>query len=114
MLNDVGFEEGAVNLPNKGFIPDLPAFLAVEVPAIVDGNGIHGISLGEIMPKGFIGLLANQVAIHDLTAETAITGSRDLALQALLVDPIVDKAGAAEKMLECMLELQKDYLGYIE
>jgi alpha-galactosidase len=53
------------------------------------------------------------VAIHDMTAEAVLSGSRDVVLQALLVDPIVDKADAAEKLLDAMLEKQKQYLGYI-
>lgn len=114
ILEDMGFEEGAVNIPNKGFIPDLPEFMAVEVPAVVNRNGVHGVPIGDILPKGFAGLLHNQVAIHDLIAETVLTSSREVALQALLVDPIIDKVGAAEKMLDFMLELQKKFLGYIK
>ncbi|MFQ5627568.1 MAG: alpha-glucosidase [bacterium] len=114
ILNDAGFEETAVNIPNAGLIPDLPEFIAVEAPAVVNKVGIHGIPIGNLLPKGFTGLLYNQVAIHSMTAETVLTGSRDIALQALLVDPIVDKVSAAEKMLDHILEVQKSYLGYIK
>jgi alpha-galactosidase len=65
------------------------------------------------MPRGFGGLLANQVAVHDLTAQAIIDGSKDLALQALLVDPVVDRVGAAEPLIEKMIELQPEYLGYL-
>jgi len=114
ILNDAEYEEGAVNIPNKGLIPDFPEFMVVEVPAMVNKEGVHGIPIGDKLPKGFTGLLYNQVAIHKLTADTVLSGSREIALQALLVDPIVDKVGAAEKMLDTMLELQKDYLGYLK
>jgi alpha-galactosidase len=113
ILTDSGHEELAVNLPNKGLIDNLPEFIVVEVPAIVDKNGVHGVPLGEL-PKGFAGLLYNQVAVHDMTAEAVLTGSREAALQALLVDPVVDKVEAAEQLLDTMLELQKEYLGYIK
>jgi len=113
ILSHDEFEEGAVNIPNKGFILDFPEFMVVEVPAMVNKEGVHGIPIGDKLPKGFTGLLYNQVAIHKLTADTVLSGSREIALQALLVDPIVDKVGAAEKMLDTMLELQQDYLGYI-
>ena len=114
IITDSGYEEAAVNVPNKGFIADFPDFMVVEVPAIVNKDGVHGISIKEHLPPGFVGLLYNQVAIHSLTAETILQGSRDVALQALLADPIVDKVGAAEKMLDHMLDLQKDYLSYID
>lgn len=113
ILTDAGYEEAAVNLPNKGLIDHLPEYLVVEVPAVVDKTGVHGVKLGEL-PKGFSGLLQNQVAVHDLTAEACLTGSRELVLQALLVDPVVDKVGAAEKMMDAMLDLQSEYLGYIK
>jgi len=113
MLMNSGYEEAAVNLPNKGIIKTLPDWIAVEVPAVVDGKGVHGVSLGEL-PRGFGALLYNQVAIHDMTAEAILSGSRDIVLQALLVDPIVDKADAAEKLMDVMLVKQGQYLDYIK
>ena len=113
ILTDERYEEAAVNVPNAGFIEQLPEFIVVEVPAMIDSSGVQGIALGEL-PSGFAGLLRNQVAVHDLTAEAIIHRSRDLALQALLVDPVIDAFGATEQMLDTMIELQVDYLGYLE
>jgi alpha-galactosidase len=84
----------------------------VEVPATVDKNGVHGVKLGSL-PRGIAGLLSNQIATNDLTAEVAITGSRDLVMQALLLDPLVDSISRAEALLATMLDLQKPYLNYI-
>jgi alpha-galactosidase len=114
ILTDAGEEEAAVNLPNRGpLIDNLPEYLVVEVPAVVDRRGIHGIRLGS-MPRGFVGLLSNQIAVHDLTAEAVLQQSRELALQALLVDPVVDSVRAAEQTLETILDLQEPYLGYLK
>ncbi|MBN1837683.1 MAG: alpha-glucosidase [Spirochaetales bacterium] len=112
ILTDSHQEEMAVNVPNRGYIDNLPADMVVEVPATVDRHGVHPVSLGKI-PKGFAGLLNNQVAVNDLTVEAALQGSRELALQALLVDPVVDNAAAAERTLDAVLEYQQEYLGYI-
>jgi len=112
ILTDQGYEEAAVNLPNKGLLDCLPEFMVVEIPGWVDGSGVSGVRL-ENMPRGFSGLLANQVAIHDLSAQAIIDGSKDLVLQALLVDPIVDKVSAAEKLIDQMIALQPEYLGYL-
>jgi alpha-galactosidase len=112
ILTDQRYEEAAVNLPNSGFISQLPDFMVVEVPAHIDGKGVEGIRL-DSMPRGFGGLLANQVAVHDLTAQAIIDGSKDLVLQALLVDPVVDRVGRAEDLIETMIELQPEYLGYL-
>jgi len=113
IIEDSGYEEASVNLPNVGYIDHLPEYLVVEVPAIVNKTGIHGIPLGGL-PKGFAGMLHKQVAVHDLTAEAILKGSRHLALQALLLDPNVNKVSAAEKLLDYMLELLKEYLDYIK
>jgi alpha-galactosidase len=103
----------ALNLPNDGLIDDLPADIVVEVPALVDGSGVHGVALGRF-PRGIAGLLRNQVAVHDLTAEAVLTRSKAAALQALLVDPVVHSVRAAEQTLEMMLRVQQRWLGYLE
>ncbi|MFN2109321.1 MAG: alpha-glucosidase [Anaerolineae bacterium] len=113
ILDDSDYEEAAVNIPNAGFIDNLPPWLAVEVPATVDKTGVHGVQLGEL-PKGFAGLLYNQIAVHDMTAEAVLTGSKAAVVQALLVDPIVDKYAAVKDLVDTMLELQADYLGYLK
>ena len=113
LLTDSGYVEEAVNLPNKGFITDLPEWLVVEVPATVDKDGIHGLSLGTL-PRGFAGLLMNQVAVHDLTAEAVLNKSRTAALQALLVDPIVNQYHGIEELLDTMIGYQEKWLGYLK
>ncbi|MFT5441631.1 MAG: alpha-galactosidase [Myxococcota bacterium] len=112
MLLDKPYEEAAVNLPNRGFIKQLPDFMVVEVPATIDAKGVAGIRL-DAMPQGFAGLLANQVAVHDLTAQAVIDGSKDLVIQALLVDPVVDRIGKADALVRAMVEMQSEHLGYL-
>ena len=113
ILTDSHHEELAVNVPNDGFIEYLPQNQVVEVPAIVGQDGVHGIKL-DPYPKAFAGLLLNQVAVNDLTTEAVLTGSKEVVLQALLVDPIVNNVRAAKEMLDTMLMLQKPHLGYIK
>ncbi len=113
MLTDSGYVEEAVNIPNQGLIADLPDWIVVEVPATVDKNGVHGIPMGHL-PKGFAGLLLNQVAVHDLTAEAVLQKSKAAALQALLVDPIVNQYDGIEEMLDTMIAYQERWLGYLK
>ncbi|MBN1259972.1 MAG: alpha-glucosidase [Anaerolineae bacterium] len=113
ILTDSGHEEMAVNIMNDGLITNLTSDIVVEAPATVDKNGVHGVALGDL-PKGFVGLLNNQAATYDLTAEAILRKSRDLVLQALLLDPVVHSLDAAEKTLETMLVMQKQYLGYLK
>ncbi|MCC3719228.1 alpha-glucosidase [Rouxiella badensis] len=112
ILTDSGYEESAVNIPNKGFIKQLPEFIAVEVPATVDRKGIHGIKVD--IPSGIGGLLSNQIAIHDLTAEAVLQGSRDLVIQALLVDSVNDKCRAIPELVDVMISRQSPWLDYLK
>ncbi|MFT7686620.1 MAG: alpha-galactosidase [Candidatus Azotimanducaceae bacterium] len=110
---DIPYEESAVNILNNNYIASLPNSIVVEVPALVDGKGIHGIGL-ETIPIGFAGLLSNQVAVHDLTAEAIIKGSKDMVIQALLVDPVNDQADRVVELVDVMTEMQKEHLAYLK
>jgi alpha-galactosidase len=112
ILTDSGYEESAVNIPNLGFIKQLPEFIAVEVPAIIDRKGVHGIKVN--MPAGIGGLLSNQIAIHDLTADAVIEGSRDLVIQALLVDSVNDKCRTIPELVDVMISRQGPWLDYLK
>jgi alpha-galactosidase len=81
----------------------------VEVPAIAGADGIKGVQVGAL-PKGIAALLSTQVHVQDLAVEAAVHGSRALALQALLADPVVGSAEAAEKMLDELLSVHRAYL----
>jgi alpha-galactosidase len=113
ILTDSGYEEEAVNIPNQGFIDNLPEWMVVEVPATIDRAGVHGVRLGSL-PKGFAGLLLNQVAVHDLTAEAVLQKSKKAALQALLVDPVVNNYQGIEELLDTMIDYQEKWLGYLK
>jgi alpha-galactosidase len=113
ILTDSGYVEEAVNIPNNGLIANLPDWIVVEVPAVINKSGVNGIPQGTL-PHGFAGLLLNQVAIHDLTAETVLQKSRQTALQALLADPIVQQYKRVEEMLDTMILYQEKWLGYLK
>lgn len=112
IVTNSGHEELALNVPNNGFIKELPFDQIVEVPAIIDSDGIHGQPLPSY-PKAFASLLMNQVAVTNMTTEAILTKSKRAALQALLVDPICHDANAAKKMLDTMISLQEKHLSYL-
>jgi alpha-galactosidase len=113
IIRDSKQSELSVNIPNEGIIDNLPQDIVVECPATVDKNGVHGVKVGS-MPSGLAGLMRNQATVQDLCAEAAITGSKQKALEALLADPIVDSVSSAQKMLDEILQLQKEYLSYLK
>jgi alpha-galactosidase len=100
-------ESGIV--PNRGTIPNLPYGAAVEVPVMADAAGIHPISLGPL-PDAIAKLLHIQVNVQELAVEAAIRGSKEIALQALLIDPIVNSATAAVKLLDELWDVNRPYI----
>jgi len=90
----------------------LPNDIVVEIPALINKNGIKGLRL-ENYPSNFGTLLNNQASTIQLTTEAVLKKSKHYVYLALLADPIVDNAKSAEKLIDTMLEFQKDYLGYL-
>ncbi|MEM2756372.1 MAG: alpha-glucosidase/alpha-galactosidase [Candidatus Bathyarchaeia archaeon] len=101
--------EYAVNVPNKGVVTNLPLDTVVEVPAVVDGSGIHPIHIGSL-PTGIDALCYTQAVIQRLSVEAAYEGSYEKALQALLIDPVVHSVEAAKKTLDELLEVHAPLL----
>lgn len=106
--NKKSFIESGV-IYNQGAIPNLPVDLAVEVPVTVDAAGIHPVSLGPL-PDGIAKLLQMQASVQQLSVEAAVHGSKELALQSLLIDPVVNSSVAAEKILDELWEYNKPYI----
>ncbi len=94
---------------NQGVIPNLPAEAAVEVPVMADAAGIHPISLGPL-PDAIAKLLTVQVNVQQLAVEAAVRASKEIALQALLIDPVVNSASAAVKLLDELWEVNRSYI----
>jgi alpha-galactosidase len=86
-------------LPNDGLVPALPTDCAVEVSAMAGPTGVIGDRTDDL-PLGFAATLRHEVAIQQLVADAALLGSRDAALQALLLDPVVGSSGVAEAILD--------------
>ncbi len=104
----------SVNIPNNGLIANLPDWAVVEVPAVVGADGVKGVRVGAL-PAGIAALLSTQAHVQDLVVEASVHGSRELALQALLADPVVGAAAtapiqAAEKTLDELLQVHAPYL----
>jgi alpha-galactosidase len=74
------------NVPNDGLIDDLPAGCTVEVPCLVDGNGVQPTRVGALPPQ-LAALIRTNVNVHELTVEAALTGRRDHVYHAAMLDP---------------------------
>jgi alpha-galactosidase/6-phospho-beta-glucosidase family protein len=99
----------AVNLPNKGYITNLPDGVIVEVPGIIDSMGVTGVTIGDL-PDPVAELCRREVILVDMVVDASVKGDRDLALQALLFDPMIDDIEMAEHLLDDYLTAHTPYL----
>jgi alpha-galactosidase len=91
--------ELAVNVPNIGKIPNLPPWAVVEVPAVVGAAGIRGVDVGPL-PDDIAQVLTARAEQQELTVQAAVTGIRELALDALTRDPLVPDRATAVSVLD--------------
>jgi len=102
----------AVNVPNRGYLPDVAEGSIVEVGATVDGDGIHP----EPMPplgEPLAGWIATQIRLQDLVVRSALTGDPELALQAVIEDPCSPPdEQACRKMFDELRSLQAEHLPF--
>ncbi|MPM70953.1 Alpha-glucosidase [bioreactor metagenome] len=100
-------------MQNLGLIEDLPSWLVVEVPALINRSGVNGIKMPDL-PKGYLGLLRGYTSVYDLTAEAIIHEKREYAIQALLANPVVHQASHLEAMVDRVISKQQKWLGYLK
>ena len=74
------------NVANEGLIDNLPSGCTVEVPCLVDGNGVQPTRIGALPPQ-IAALIATNVNVQELTVEAALTGRRDHVYHAAMLDP---------------------------
>ncbi len=74
------------NVQNTGLITNLPANACVEVPIMVDSNGMNPCVVGDI-PDQLAGLNMTHIAVHNMTIQAAVTGKKEYIYQAAYLDP---------------------------
>jgi alpha-galactosidase len=99
----------AVNLPNRGYIPNLPEGAIVEVPGLVSGAGVQGVGVGPL-PEPIAELCRRETTVARLCVDAAVHGDRQAALQCLLLDPVITDLDIARQILDDYLETYREHL----
>ncbi len=99
----------AVNIPNANAISNLPDDSIVELPGLISARGITGVQIGDL-PEGITELLRREVTCTSLCVDSAVWGDRQLALQCLLLDPMITDIDMAKNILNDYLVTYKDLL----
>ncbi|MEE8391109.1 MAG: alpha-glucosidase/alpha-galactosidase [Anaerolineae bacterium] len=74
------------NVPNHGLIDNLPSDCIVEVPCLVDENGVQPTRVGALPPH-LAALIQTNVNVQALTVEAALTQKREHIYHAAMLDP---------------------------
>jgi alpha-galactosidase len=74
------------NVPNRGLIDNLPGDCIVEVPCLVNKNGVQPTQIGALPPH-LAALIQTNVNVQALTVEAALTRKRAHIYHAAILDP---------------------------
>jgi alpha-galactosidase len=74
------------NVPNRGLVSNLPADCMVEVPCVVNGEGVRPKPVGAIPPH-LAALMQTNINVQALTIEALATNNREHIYHAAMLDP---------------------------
>ena len=74
------------NVMNNGLIDNLPGECCVEVPVLVDKNGLQPTKIGKLPPQ-LAAVMQTNINVQSLTVEAALTGKREHIYHAAMMDP---------------------------
>jgi alpha-galactosidase len=94
------------NVANHGLIDNLPDGCCVEVPCLVDHNGIQPVRVGRLPPH-LAALMQTNINVQALTVEALATGRKDHVRHAAMLDPhtaaelsMAEIAGLVDELLD--------------
>jgi alpha-galactosidase len=108
IVNSVWTGEPSViygNLRNNGVITSLPDNAAVEVPCLVDDNGLQPTYIGDLPPQ-LTALIRTNINVQELTVRALMDENREHIYHAAMMDPHT----AAELDLDQIWNLVDDLL----
>jgi alpha-galactosidase len=74
------------NVANHGLIDNLPEGCTVEVPCLVDKNGVRPVRVGALPPH-LAALMRTNINVQEMTVEAALTRQRKYIYYAAMLDP---------------------------
>jgi 6-phospho-beta-glucosidase len=101
VVRAIHFNQNAViplSVPNRGNMRGLLDDDVVEVPCLVNANGVRPLHVGEV-PERIRPLLSRVKDYERRTVRAALTRSLDAAREALVVNPLVPDAKTAERLV---------------
>jgi alpha-galactosidase len=100
------------NVENTGLITNLPQGCCVEVPCLIDKNGIQPTRIGALPPH-LAALMQTNINVQALTVEALLTGNRDHIYHAAMLDPHTAAELDLDQIWRLVDELLKEHAGWI-
>jgi alpha-galactosidase len=100
------------NVPNSGYLTNLPNGACVEIPVYVDKTGFHPLYVGALPPECAL-LTQLSSGIEEMAITAAITGDPVMVYRAICYDPLtasVLSLAEIKAMTNELFEYHKDYL----
>lgn len=104
VLTNIPFTLHGNILNTPGYITNLPREAVVEVPCMIDGNGINGVHAGTL-PVQCAAMNRTNINTQLMTIEAALTRKKEAVYQAALLDPLTSTDLAPEKIISLCNEL---------
>ncbi len=104
------------NVMNSGLITNLPQGCCVEVPCVVDREGVHPCYVGDLPPQ-CAALNRSNIAVQELAVRAVLDRDREAAFHAVALDPLtaaVLPLHEARAMFEELWEAEKHLLAYFD
>ncbi len=98
VLNDTR-QTFSCNVLNRGAVPALPADAALEIPGVATARGIRPIAVPDLS-RPLTAILMRRLSSVYLAIEAAMTGNRDLVVEAIIADGAVTDPDAAARLTE--------------
>ena len=74
------------NVSNEGLIDNLPGNISVEVPCLINTNGIQPVRVGAL-PTHLAALMMTNINVQQLTVEASLSGKKEHVYHAAMLDP---------------------------
>lgn len=97
-----------VNVLNLSSIPSIPNNVAVEMPVIIDGKGIHRMNFNSLPKKIMNYVMQPRMTRMEWALEAYLEGGRDALFQWLIVDARTKTTKQVEEVIDATLSIPEN------
>ena len=100
------------NIKNEGLISNLPEDCIVEVPILVDKNGMRPVKIGPL-PTHLAAINQTQINVQQLAVEATLKADPEILFQAMAMDPLTGMSCTLDEIRAMTRELMEAHKEWI-